>query len=345
MSIQMIPSGALTASVTPFNQDGSVDMDGMRRLVQFQKEQGISGIVPAGTTGESPTLTPQEHCGIIGWVMSGIFVLAGCGSNSTAEAMYYVGEAVRRGCKAVLLVDPYYNRPPSCLLVKEYYAPIAAAFPDIAIMPYIIPGRTNTECLAEDLATLSEKFPNICGIKDATGKLEHMRKVRSLARPDFQIFCGDDGMTFDSMSQSLILAHGVISVVSNIAPAAVQKMCQLLLAEQYEEANALKYKLQPLFDIVTVSVNRVEGGRDRDIVDRFSNPMPIKTAMNMLGMPSGPCRQPLGKMSEEAVNIVRRSLAIVYEESPAILRPVEEFFSVDIGQRLADERLCMSFAQ
>jgi len=331
MSARAIPSGALTALVTPFNQDGSVDMAGMRKLVQFQKEQGISGIVPAGTTGESPTLTPEEHCGIIGWVMSGLFVLAGCGSNSTAEAMHYV--------------DPYYNRPPSCLLAKEYYGPIAAAFPDIAIVPYIIPGRTGCELMPEDLASLAEKFPNICGVKDATGKLEHMRRVRSLTGPNFQIFCGDDGVIFESMGQSLILACGVISVVSNIAPAAVHKMCQLLLVEKYEEANALKHKLQPLFDIVTVSVNRVESGRDRNIVDRFSNPMPIKTAMNILGMPSGPCRQPLGKMSGEAVNIIRRSLAIVYEESHGILQPVEEFFGVNIGQRLADEKLCMSFAE
>ena len=344
MSAQTIPSGALTALVTPFNQDGSVDMDGMKRLVKFQQEQGISGIVPAGTTGESPTLTPEEHCGIIGWVMNGIFVLAGCGSNSTDEAMYYVQQAVNRGCKAVLLVDPYYNRPPSCLLAKEYYAPIAKAFPGVAIVPYTIPGRTGTELLPEDLAKLAAKYPNICGVKDATGKLEHMREIRSLVSSDFKIFAGDDGITFDSMNESLIKACGVISVVSNIAPAAVQQMCQFILAVQYQEAKSLMLRLQPLFDIVTVSVNRVEKGWTRTIVDRFSNPMSIKTAMNMLGMPAGPCRQPLGKMSEEAVRIVRRALTILHEESPQILKPVEDFFGVDIGQRLADEKLCMSFA-
>ena len=197
-----IPNGALTALVTPFieGEGKAVDWDGFKRLIEFQINQGISGIVPAGTTGESPTLEVTEHRAMIlntlSWAKE-TFVLPGCGSNCTEEAMDYVQVVSDFKGKAVLLVDPYYNGPSSLEIRKEYYEPIARAFPDIAIVPYIIPGRTGCKLLSEDLAILADRYPNVCAVKEATGDLKNMINTRSLVPTEFQIFSGDDEKTFD----------------------------------------------------------------------------------------------------------------------------------------------------
>ena len=344
--IHRIPEGALTALVTPFVEDDgkAINWKGFKRLIEFQVNQGISGIVPAGTTGESPTLSEDEHKEMIFRTLvpaSSTFILSGCGSNSTKEAMEYVRCVANYKGKAVLLVDSYYNGPSSLELRKEYYEPIARAFPNISIVPYIIPGRTGCKLLPEDLAILALKYPNICAVKEATGDLNNMMYTRALVSSDFQIFSGDDDKTYE-MIVSAIKACGVISVISNIAPAAVQKMCKALLQGDFATATIIKCKLQPLFEIVTVSV-----GRKTDIgkpIDKFRNPLAIKTAMNKLGMPSGPCRQPLGKMSKEGLQIVRSALINVRANSPEVFAPIEEFFGVDIDERLAKRKIWASFS-
>jgi 4-hydroxy-tetrahydrodipicolinate synthase len=335
-----IPAGAMTALITPFRISGKIDVPALFSLIRFQISQGISGIVPAGTTGESPTLTEAEHIKIIQETIGAekIFVLCGCGSNCTAEAMHYVEAAAKAGGKAVLLVDPYYNGPSSLEIRKEYYGPIAKAFPDIAIVPYIIPGRTGCKLMPDDLADLSKEFPNIFAVKEATGDWRNMIEIRAIARPEFQIFSGDDDKTYEMMTTPEIKACGVISVISNIAPATVQEMCQAILQGNTDKAMDARYKLDPLFKSVTVFVDRPH------FKDKFRNPLPIKTMMNGLGMPAGPCRQPLGRISFSGVLQVRKALCDVWENSPEVLRPIESFFSVDIGKRLKDDRIWVELA-
>jgi 4-hydroxy-tetrahydrodipicolinate synthase len=336
MSDIKIPVGAYTAFVTPFEETRKrIDWQVWEKLMGFQFSQGISGIVPAGTTGESATLNEREHCQIVASALfekKPWFILAGCGSNSTSEAMSYVEHVVERGGKAVLLVDPYYNGPSSLEIRREYYEPIARAFPNMAIVPYIIPGRTGCKLWPDDLAILASEFPNVCAVKEATGSFDNMRKTRTLVPLGFQIFSGDDDKTLPMMTDPAVNACGVISVVSNIVPAAVQEMCQALLRKDQISAERLRIKLQPLFDIVTVSALRHANAAHVD--DKFRNPLPIKTAMNALGMPVGPCRQPLGKMTLNGIHIVRKALSTVWKESPELLTPIQEFFDVDIEYRL-----------
>jgi len=338
--ITKIPVGALTAIVTPFKEDREIDWSGLKSLVDFQVSQGISGIVPVGTTGESPTLTEFEHEKVLSSVigLKNIFVLAGCGSNSTAEAMHYVRKTAEAGGKAVLLVDSYYNKPPSLALRREYYEPIARAFPDIAIVPYIIPGRTCCALLPEDLAILNQKFPNIYAVKEATGDLQNMIRIRSLTFSDFQIFSGDDDKTFRIMIDNSIRSCGVISVISNIAPAAVQEMCQAILRHDIKTAETVRDKLEPFFKIVTVSVDRMIDEKTT-VVDKFPNPMAIKVAMNLLGMPAGPCRQPLGRMTRAGADKVSEALITVWSKNPDVLSPIADFFNINIDERLMNRAL------
>lgn len=339
MSIE-IPQGALTALITPFEENGEVDWFGLASLIRFQISQGISGIVPTGTTGESSTLTETEHEKIIYHTLGfseDVFVLVGCGSNCTAEAMRYIECAIKHKGTAVLLVDPYYNGPSSLELRKEYYGPIAKTFPNITIVPYIIPGRTGCALLPEDLAALNRELPNILAVKEATGDLTRMSRTRSLTSPVFQIFSGDDNRTFDMMTMPDIHACGVISVVSNIVPAAVQRMCHAILFGNIMVAKRIRDKLDPLFELVTVLAPRTIN--DNTVTDKFRNPLPIKTIMNVLGMPAGPCRQPLGKMSQEGLQKIRDTLSNVWAQSPEILQPIEACFDVNIYKRLEDDEL------
>ncbi|MCX6723712.1 MAG: 4-hydroxy-tetrahydrodipicolinate synthase [Candidatus Staskawiczbacteria bacterium] len=338
----IIPNGALTALVTPLLPNGEIYWGGLEKLVAFQASQGISGIVPVGTTGESSTLAEHEHNAVIRQTLKlglgKLLVMPGCGSNNTKEAMHYVQVAAKNGAKAVLLVDCYYNGPSSLELRNEYYGPIAKAFPDVAIVPYIIPGRTGCALWPQDLAELNREFPNVCAVKEATGDLARMSHTRFLTSPEFQIFSGDDDKTLEMMCSNQIRACGVISVVSNIAPAAVQVMCTAALRGDFNSAVAMYEKLAPLFNIVTVLADR-KVGNSSAVTDKFRNPLPIKTAMNALGMPAGPCRQPLGKMTPAGAQKVREALTEVWRKSPEVLLPIQGFFDVNIEQRLSDETL------
>jgi 4-hydroxy-tetrahydrodipicolinate synthase len=343
--------GTWTAIVTPLLQDHSVDWDGLRKNVEFQISQGITGVVPVGTTGESPTMNWEEHNRLIEETLSlcngRCGVLAGTGSNSTAEAVESTRHAVHAGAKAVLLVDCYYNGPSSQELRDEYYAVIAAEFPDVTVVPYVIPGRSGTALAAEDLAILSQKYPNINAVKEATGDLDRMAKTRSLVNPEFSIMSGDDDITFRMMTDPAIRANGVISVASNIAPAAVKKMVDLAAAGDFDNARKAMDAVAPLLSIVTVKVDNqrtLPSGETVMVNDRYRNPLPVKTLMSALGMPAGPCRRPLGRMSTAGVEILRAAVKKIWERNPEVLQPIEEFYGVDIGKRIEDDSVWASVA-
>lgn len=327
--------GCHTAIITPFLKD-AVDYDGLEQLVHFQIQNGISGVLAVGTTGESPTLSWDEHNRVIQKVSEiakgNCLCIAGTGSNNTAETLSATEHAVNAGVNAVLLVDPYYNGPSSLEIRREYIAPIARAFPAIHIIPYIIPGRTGTQLLPQDLAVLAETFSNVRTVKEATGNLDNMRLTRKCCGSDYMILSGDDGMTFDMMTDPQIRAAGVISVISNIAPRAVSDLVALLGRGENDHARKSAAALAPLFDLVTVKT--LEKTPYGDVVCRARNPLAIKTLMNILGMPAGPCRRPLGKMTKTGIEKILAAVRQVQADAPEILAPVARFFNVDIDERI-----------
>jgi 4-hydroxy-tetrahydrodipicolinate synthase len=326
--------------VTPFDGD-AVDVAGLDRLAEFQIQNGISGLLAVGTTGESPTLAWAEHHQVVQayarQAKGKCLCIAGAGSNNTKEALSAAGHAVDAGADAVLLVDPYYNGPSSLEIRKEYIAPVAAAFPDTTIIPYVIPGRTGAQLLPEDLALLFKDHPNVNTVKEATGNLDNMRRTRECCGTDFTILSGDDGMTVDMMQAPDIAGAGVISVVSNIVPKAMSEMVRLMAGGEVEPGNALAEALKPLFGLVTVTT--MEPSPFGEVVCRARNPLALKTLMQLLGVPSGPCRQPLGKMSRAGLEKVVGIARTVQSNNPEILAPLAEFFEVDIEARLNDDGL------
>jgi len=338
-------SGCWTALVTPMKEDGSIDWKGFEKNIEFQISQKITGLLPVGTTGESPTLSYDEHNLVIKRAVEiakgRCFILAGTGANSTKEAEEFTEHAYESGADCCLLVDPYYNGPSSLEIRKEYYEYIAGKFKDIYFIPYIIPGRTGCALSPEDLAVLGENFFNIRAVKEATGDLERMKKERELLPEDFNILSGDDDKTFTMMTDSSIKATGVVSVISNIMPGIIEKMTREILKGNVEEGEKLKTKLSPLFKLVTIKGERKVNikGKEYVVVDKYRNPLGIKTIMNIFGMPAGPARRPLGKMRKETLNSLIENLKAIYKSTPEIFKPIEEFYEVNIEEKLNDNKV------
>jgi len=331
--------GCWTAMVTPFDKKGEVDFEGLEKNVRFLIENG-SNLVPTGTTGESPTLDWREHDRVITKTVKlakgKAFVIAGTGSNSTHEAMRGSRHAVEVGAQGVLLVDCYYNGPSSLELRTQYYEVIAKAFRKAFVVPYVIPGRTGTKLEVEDLAILHRKYKNVRSVKEATGDLRRMAKTRALCGEDFDILSGDDDKTFEMMTPSDIRASGVISVMSNIVPGPIGEMVKAIQNGNMERANRLKDILDPLFKVVTV--NTVESYEGFDVPCKFRNPLAIKTMMKGLGLPSGPSRPPLGKMTPKGVEVVRNALKEVYGKDKEVFKSLEEFYKNNVEERIFNDR-------
>lgn len=272
--------GTMTALVTPF-RDQLVDTAAFEKLIATQIEAKLDGIVPVGTTGESPTLNHDEHIRVIELAVrragGKLKVLAGTGSNSTAEAIELTHDAERVGADGVLLVAPYYNRPTQEGLLRHFAA--IAGSTDLPIILYSIPGRCGVEIGIETVVRLAERHSNIVGIKEAGGSIERFSQLRLALPETFQIISGDDSMTLPAIS---VGACGVISVASNVAPRRVKKLVDLALAGRFDGALAEHISLYPLFKDLFVE----------------SNPVPIKAVLSRLGWMTDEVRLPLVPMSE-----------------------------------------------
>ncbi|MDD5711806.1 MAG: 4-hydroxy-tetrahydrodipicolinate synthase, partial [Smithellaceae bacterium] len=257
-------TGAIVAIVTPF-KNGKVDEQGLRDLIEFQIENGTDGIVPCGTTGESATLTHEEHDRVIEITIDAakkrVPVIAGTGSNSTAEALRLTRHAYEAGADGALMVCPYYNRP-SQEGLYQHFKTVADNVP-IPIVLYNIPGRTGVNLLPETVARLS-KVDNIIGIKEASGSLKQMQDVLDLCGGDFTVLSGDDFFTLPLMTLG---GKGIISVFSNVAPGDMAAMVDAFDAGQMEKAKALHTKMVPLIDALFIE----------------TNPVPVKAALAMMG--------------------------------------------------------------
>lgn len=338
--------GCHTALITPLTADHNLDQEGLEKLVAFQISEGIDGILACGTTAESPTLSSDEQSLITRVVCSQAKeqcrAIGGAGSNSTAKTLKAAEHAAQVGADSILLVDPYYNGPSSLEIRKEYVAPVAKAFPELDMIPYVIPGRSGTKLLPEDLGVLFSEYKNVNTVKEATGDLGNMARTRECCGDDFSIMSGDDDKTFEMMTTHEIGAAGVISVMSNIAPGVVTKMVKAVRDGDSGEADRLHAALKPLFGMVGVVSEEQTPFGVTEVKAR--NPLPIKTLMNILGMPAGPCRQPLGKMNQAGLEIVLGIGREVQANNPEVFAPVASFFGVDVEQRLNDDSVLEGLA-
>jgi 4-hydroxy-tetrahydrodipicolinate synthase len=329
--------GCYTAIITPFSNN-TVDYDDLLRLVNFQVENGVAGVLAAGTTGESPTLQWDEHNLVTERIAKGVqgkaMCVAGTGSNNTAETLSATKHAVKAGAEAVLLVDPYYNGPSSLEIRKEYLEPVARAFPGTTVIPYIIPGRTGAQVLPEDIALANAHYGNISVVKEATADLDNMRRTRACCGDGVQILSGDDNMTLQMMTDPDIRACGVISVYSNIFPQALSQMVAAVTQGDLDTASRLEKALRPLLESVTVTTT--EKTPHGDASCRARNPVPVKTLMTVLGMPAGSCRRPLGKMTSQGLDQLLSAAQQVYANAPELFAPLAAFFDTDVEARLND---------
>jgi 4-hydroxy-tetrahydrodipicolinate synthase len=282
--------GAYTALITPF-KNGKVDYSALEALVENQIAGGIDGLVPCGTTGESPTLTDKEHDEVIAFVVKTVrkrvTVIAGTGSNSTAEAIERTRHAKEAGADAALLVTPYYNKPNQRGLIAHFTA-IADAV-DIPQILYNIPGRSVININPETLAELS-RHRNIVGVKESTGNLEQMIRIKALCGPDFDLISGDDPLTLPVLS---IGGVGVISVTAHLIPGETSRIVHSYLEGKIEESRKLFYKY---YDLV------------KTIMSIDVNPVGIKTAMALRGQVSEEFRLPLVPLTAEAKEVLRKEL-------------------------------------
>jgi 4-hydroxy-tetrahydrodipicolinate synthase len=281
-------AGVTVALITPF-KSGEIDFDGLHKLVDWHVEQGTDCLSPVGTTGESPTLDHEEHERVIAAVVERaagrIKVMPGTGSNSTREAIRLTRYAKRIGADAALMVGPYYNRPTQEGYYRHFAAVAEAA--DIPIVLYNIPARTGSNILPETIARLAE-IPTIVGVKEATGSLDQASQIVALS--DLTVLSGDDSLTLPLMS---IGGRGVVSVVGNIIPRDMSALVKSFDAGKIDEAQRWHRKLFPLC---------------RDMLGVATNPIPLKTAMKLLGRDTGEVRLPLCPLDSAGEERVRQTL-------------------------------------
>ncbi len=270
--------GAIVAIVTPF-KNGQLDEEAYRELIEFQIQGGTHGIVPCGTTGESATLSHAEHKRVVEicleQVKKRVPVIAGTGSNNTAEAVELTKHAQAAGADAALMITPYYNKPTQEGIYQHFKVVVEAT--KIPIIVYNVPGRTSLNLLPETVARLAQ-LPNIVGIKEATGDLNQGARVIRLCPDDFIVLSGDDFTAFPLMC---IGGKGVISVVSNVAPKDMADLCNAFFAGDMAKARQLHFKMWPLMEAMFFE----------------TNPVPAKTALKMMGKITGEVRLPLYRMS------------------------------------------------
>lgn len=283
--------GSYVAIATPFLKDNTLDEAGLRRNLRFLIQGGSQGIVPCATTGEGPALGEDEYQAIIRITAEEtagkLPVIAGAGTNSTPRTIALMHRAQAAGATALLIVTPYYNKPTAEGLYRHYKA--LSAETDLPIIVYNVPGRTGINILPRTVARLAAECPNIAGIKEASGNLEQVTELALLAPAGFDILSGDDALTFPMMA---IGARGVISVCANILPREVSRMCESFLAGRLDEARGLHLKMFPVIKALFLE----------------SNPIPLKKAMEFMGLAAGPPRLPLAEMSPENARVLRERL-------------------------------------
>lgn len=284
-------TGTYTAIVTPFKKGGKLDEPALERVVRSQVKGGVDGIVPVGTTGESPTLDYEEHVAVIKrsieFAGGKIKVLAGTGGNSTSEAIYLTKMAKKAGADGSLQVAPYYNKPTQEGLFQHFKAIAVAS--DLPLVLYSIPGRCGIEIGIDTVKRLADACPTVVGIKEAGGNSDRVSHLRAAMGERFTILSGDDSLTLPFMS---VGAHGVISVASNVIPREVSQMVKAFASGKLEAALRLHTKCYPIFKDLFIE----------------TNPVPVKAALAMLGLCEEEYRLPLVPMSAKNRETLKATL-------------------------------------
>ncbi len=282
--------GSFVAIVTPMQEDGALDLEALRSLIDFHVDQGTDAIVVVGTTGESPTVDFDEHCLLIRTTVEHtagrIPVIAGTGANSTQEAIELTEQAKALGANAALLVTPYYNKPTQAGLYQHYRAVAEAV--DIPQIIYNVPNRTACD-IANDTTLHLAQIPNIVGIKDATGSIERGTDLLLRAPEDFAVYSGDDA---SCLSLMLLGGRGVISVTANVAPRLMHQMCMLAIAGNAKESRAINAKLFALHQKLFIE----------------ANPIPVKWVLQEMGLIGAGIRLPLVPLSPEHQDALRSAM-------------------------------------
>lgn len=283
-------TGACTALATPFDQNGNINYGSFEKLIEEQIAHGVDALCVCGTTGESATMSIREHIAAVEFcvkqVNHRVKVIAGAGSNDTSAAVYLSQHAQESGADALLHVTPYYNKASQTGLIKHYE--YIADRVDLPILLYNVPSRTGVSFTAETYKILAEN-PKINGVKEASGNFSLLAHTRFLCPDDFYIWSGNDDQVVPMMALG---AKGVISVASNIVPEVMVKMSHLCLENDFESASKIQIDYMDLIDALFCEVN----------------PIPIKTAMNLMGMEAGPLRLPLCDMTEKNLAVLRTSM-------------------------------------
>ena len=283
-------AGSFTALITPF-ANGKVDEAAFSKLVEFQIESGTNGLVPVGTTGESPTLLHEEHDRVVELCIKQaagrVPVIAGAGSNSTAEAVRLAKHGAGAGADAVLIVSPYYNKPTQEGLYRHFTAVATAV--DVPVIVYDIPGRSIVRVSDDNLLRMAKDYANICGIKDATSDVARPTKLHTLLGNGFAQMSGEDATTLPYLAAG---GHGAISVTSNIAPQLVAEMHQAWQAGDIKTAQIINARLMPLHDAMFCD----------------ASPGPVKYAAELLGICSAETRLPLCEIAEDSKAQVKAAL-------------------------------------
>lgn len=283
--------GVFTAIITPFKEDGSVDEETLRKLIDFQIENRVSGIVPCGTTGESPTLSHEEHDKVIEitiqHVNKRVPVIAGTGSNSTAEAIRLSQHAEKAGADGLLIVNPYYNKPTQEGLYRHFKAVADAV--KIPVVVYNIKGRTGVNVETETLMRIVADCKNVVAVKEASGNLDQMKDVIAQRPEGFSVLSGDDNITLDLIKAG---GNGVVSVASNLVPDKMSAMVKAALDKNFEEAEKINNELAPLFEAEFIE----------------TNPIPIKYMLELKGRCKAVYRLPMCELRPESKKKVKQVL-------------------------------------
>jgi len=277
--------------VTPFTDEEEIDVEGMRSNIAYLEKGGVAGLVPCGSTGESATLTFDEHKKLVELTVdaASVPVIAGTGSNNTAEAVELTRYAQDAGADAALLIVPYYNKPMKSGLIKHFSA-IAQAC-EIPLILYNIPGRTSINMDPETISTLAHEYSNVAGVKEASANFTQISNIIEITRGlDFSVLSGDDALTLPMMALG---ATGVISVTADILPKQMGQLTQSCLEGNFAKARDVHYQLAPLFKALFIE----------------TNPIPVKKACDLLGLAGGPLRLPLTMMAEPNVVKLKETLA------------------------------------
>ena len=282
----------LTAMITPFDHDGALDLDGAAKLASWLVEQGNEGLVVAGTTGESPTLTHEEQIELVRVVCQAVSVpvIAGAGSNDTRAAIELTEQATAAGATAILSVTPYYNRPSQAGLIAHYRAIASATH--LPVMLYDIPVRTGRKVETSTILELAHDVSNIVAVKDAAGNPAETATLIASAPAGFEVYSGDDALNLPLLS---VGAVGVVSVAAHWAAAEIGEMIDAFVAGDVQRARELNALLIPSWQFETG--------------DRNPNPVPTKAMMKVLGRPGGDCRPPMGPEPDDLQNRARAVLA------------------------------------